>query len=302
MYANAQRISPLIEKYCWSNLAEMYLEFTRAFYKMESDAIFHISSWSPDLCDGKHEDTLEQVMKLSAVTDYFDTKIQAQLGECHPNNIVVKGVTRLLVFHANSPPYDDAHEYLPSMCKAMKHLKHSWEPVVHACPDHHTTSLISDIVAVHELVCAMSHAASETSNVVSLWAEEFLKQPSCQRVVQFFNQMAALNVMQIEYYMQQVPFTATLDCMMDSLEDALNQLSDPNQQFQALYGKLASVYPVADGQVDLGLNLSSEDMGIYTNFNFFTERLVEWGAILFSTFLVEGGFIDYDPDHVPHFL
>ena len=183
----------IIKTYCGGDVADTYWLFITHIYIPLNNHQDGLVNWNQSRCE-TNMDPLEQVAPITLVQDYIKDQIQSDLGECHPNNVLMRGVSCLMMFYANNPPFTDIQEFLPSMCKTLNYLKTCWDPFVHSCQGVNLTSSISNMIGIHQVVYDISNGEG-AANAIALWADAFLATKSCQADIQYFSiQMPEIDV------------------------------------------------------------------------------------------------------------
>ena len=119
----------ITDKYCGGYVADTQWFFYTNISMSSNNHLSGLSDWHNSSCSSDI-DPLQQMMAITQLGKYFNSHIQPLLGECHPNNVLVWGVSCLTLFYATSPPFSDLQQLLPSLCKGLNHLKTCWAPVV----------------------------------------------------------------------------------------------------------------------------------------------------------------------------
>ena len=290
----------LIHKYCdhGGDVATFYRDIVLPLKTQVINQFHGLMNWKASQCIGD-TDALEQVMSLSALPQFFEENIQRQYGECHPNNVLVRGTGCLATLHATSKPFTDLHLLLPSLCKGLPALKSCWKPIQGACVGN-LVNLIDNITDIHNLVCDISERA-DVNQLIEHWADEFRLSKSCQMSIrQSAVYMKMLNIKSsatnvsdnIQNGVHQC-MVNTSRCLMSSLKQTLTK--QVNLKFLPslweMSSKLNSLTPVLNGEVPLGIS----NQLIPDHVNNIIGGLLEWATNLLTVFLVEGGFVQSDP-------
>ena len=281
----------LMMNWCAGDVIDAYVNITTTKRRMDrkTDGLV---GWHPDQCKN-YSDPLDQILSISFLSSYFANLIRPDLGQCHPNNILVRGIDCLMMFHVISPPFTDLHAFLPSLCRGRHQLRTCWSPVRSSC----TGSLVDfmdNIISSHQLVCDIGNDVGVQAFVVD-WAEAFLARNGCQLRIQ------RLNILSIIYRSALVPnspygkavkiaMVETMDCHLTSLSQVIqnmtsNHTAGLNENLMELYAKFNHVRHVVEGDVTLRL------LEIDHNFISLIAGICDWLKSLFVTFWAESGFI-----------
>ena len=209
-------------------MADTYWFFHTHIYLPKSKHLLGLVNWNKSRC-ATDMDPLEQVMHITLLEKYIDIQIQPDLGECHPNNILVRGVSCLMMFHTNNPPFTDLQQFVPSLCKGLTHLKTCWHPVFDSCPGN-ITDLIDNIIGIYKLVCQISND-DKASKIITLWAGAFRTRSNCQVIIQHFSIYIQIFDLKQSILRFLDIILDTLDCLIGSLDDAVNKVSENENIF-----------------------------------------------------------------------
>ena len=299
MYRWKVQHTHIINKYCGGDVADIYWLFFTNIDIPQYNHMYGLVNWNHTRCTA-NTDPLEQVMQITQLQDYIKDQIQPRLGECHPNNVLVRGVSCLMIFYGNIPPFTDIKQFLPSMCKRLNNMETCWHPVVASCPGVNLTSSISNMIGIHQVVCDIGNDEG-AEKYIALWADAFLARKSCQAGIQYFS------VQLIDFSMEYggLPLYATLgmmDCLIRSLHDMIDQEHENSSsiitQFKQLLSRLEELHNVIADKKHINGFLVLIDVA----FTSLLDNLLMWMGQLITFFLVECQFVDYDPVHFPGFL
>ena len=291
-------ITQITNKYCGGDVEATQWVFITHFEMPQAYHFWGLVNWNESRCT-TNMDPLEQVMQVTQLQDYIKYQIQPGLGQCHPNNVLVRGVSCLMMFYVNSPPFQDIKELLPSMCNTLNQLKTCWHPVVDSCPGVNITSSISNMIDIHQVVCDISNDDG-AAKAIALWPDAFLARKSCQADIQAFN----IHIGTIDVKHEKLPLDyilGTMKCLMGSLHDMIDQDHENTStiitQFKQLLSRVEELYHLIAGKIHLGVSVNA----IEIHYGELINHLLTLIGRLITCFLVECEFVDYDPVHVPGF-
>ena len=216
--------SKIVDKYCGGDVSDTYLQIEAIKEKYNAQTINRLTYPGAEICKSSVRDPLEQVMLLSDLNAFFKYYIDHGLEQCHSYNVLVRGVSCLMTFHANSPKLKDLNEYLPFMCKAkrLNDLQMCWDMIVEACRSN-MVYFIDDVVSLHHTVCNIS-TNQLAGDFVNRWAGVFKQKPACQVFIQGF---AVTGVILSFRYAVNDTTSGMMDalcCMMSSLNDTIKSM------------------------------------------------------------------------------
>ena len=202
-----------------------------------------------------------------------------------------------MMFYANSPPFSDIHQFLPSMCKTLNHLKTCWHAFVDSCPSVNLSSSISNVIGIHQVVCDISNDEG-AATATALWAHAFRARKSCQVDIQAFS-IGGIHVEREILPLDSI--VGMLVCLIGSLHDMIDHdrgnSSPIITQFKQLLSQLEELHHVIAGKIHIGVSVHLLDVTFASPIN----GLLTWMERLIAFFLVQCQFVDYDPQHVPGF-
>ena len=290
-------ITQITNKYCGGDVSATQWLFITHIDIPHAYDIIGLANWNQSRCT-TNMDPLEQVMQITQLQDSIKDQIQPRLGECHPNNVLVRGVSCLVMFYVVSPPFQVIKQLLPSMCNTVNKLKTCWHPVVHSCPGN-VTYLISNIIGIQKVVCDIGNDEG-AAKAIALWADAFLARKTCQADIQTFS----IHICRIDVKCKKLPLDSilgTMRCLMGSLQDMIVQYHENTStiitHFKQLLSRVEELYNVIAGKMHLSVSVDLIEM----DFGGLINHLLIWMRELITFFLVACGFVDYDPVHVPGF-
>ena len=308
IYNYVQYKAKLVDKYCGGDVHNTFVTVASFEEKYFSNIYEGLQLHDFKACHTRMDDTLLQVKHLSNITAFFQKGLLPNRGQCNSYNVLVRGVSCQMNFHATRSPFTNLHEYLPSMCKGLKHLQTCWGPIVKACPGSNMTNVIDDIVELHHLVCETS-----TSNlsivIVNRWADNFKLNSHCQILIQSF-EMVIGEFSAMSKAREHVTEVAIgiLECMMSSLNTTIIEISSYsyysgihdqgntlNGKFKKLHKIMNTILSVLNGSMGVGLSISDIGLSLLPMIG----TVYIWITRLLGFFWVEGGFVSYDPWHPP---
>ena len=227
---HAYHSEKVVGRYCRGEVADMVFEMGMSLEKYVHINNTGLKEWSKDNCVQYEDiDALKRVLSFSDLPRFLKTNVDVGQSMCHPYNMLVQGVSCLMLFHSHGPPFSDVHLIIPSLCKDVKHLKSCWSPIKNACSGN-LNHFLSNITDFYNLICIL-HKELELESIINYWSSLFVKSSFCQSSMlswyySFFGNEEDLVLgrnadpkrqFRMELMMQ------TLDCLMASLRQVLAQ-------------------------------------------------------------------------------
>ncbi len=292
MYRFQAYMNAILNKYCGGVVADRDWWINTHLAIQNTNNSTGLYRWQNINCSLYQDDPLQQVMRVTPVEDFIRSNVNKNLGACHPNNILVRGVQCVWMFHATSPPVSNyTHLFLPELCRGLLKLNKCWLPVSQACPLGNMAGVVTKVIDTHHLICEMNNVR-ETVSILQEWRNTFIVHQQCQYDIQHFC-LVVFSQDNLSHVLAVLHDTAppVLHCLIDSLVTSLPKMNSTSTPFKMLLSRMEQLLDVIAGRVDLGIQLYL----IYINFTGLVDSLLKYFAGLLLFFLAENQFVNYDP-------